>query len=97
MNQCTSVGSAVMAENPVGLSSLDDQMVGKGILGMGNEKGVGGFQEAAFALNLQRQSVERRPRQRKLQEQRYMGHEYLMSLHQTVPWSQGLIQGHDGN
>lgn len=58
-------------ENPVGLWSLDDQMVGgSGILGMGNEKSLGVFQEVALALNFQSQSVERHPRQRKLEEQR---------------------------
>lgn len=59
---------AVIMENPVGPGSLDNQMVSEGILGMGNERGLRGFQEVALALNLQRQSVERCPRQRKLQE-----------------------------
>lgn len=33
-------------------------MVGEGILGMGNEKDLGGFQEVALVLNLQRKCGE---------------------------------------
>lgn len=50
--------SAVVMENPAGLGSLDNQMVGEGILGMGNEKDLGGFQEVALVLNLQRKCGE---------------------------------------
>ena len=58
MNQRRSTVSAVVMENPVGLESSDNQMVGEGILGMGNEKDLGGFQEVALAINLQRKCGE---------------------------------------
>lgn len=53
MNQRMSAVSAAVMENPTGLGSLDNQMVGEGILGMGNEKDLGGFR-VALVLNLQR-------------------------------------------
>lgn len=58
MNQHMSAVSAAVMENPAGLGSLDNQMVGEGILGMGNEKDLGGFQEVALVLNLQRKCGE---------------------------------------
>lgn len=52
MNQSTSVVSVPILENLVGVRSLDNQMVGKGVLGTGREKGLGGFQEVVLAPNL---------------------------------------------
>lgn len=63
-------------------------MVGKGVLGMGSEKGLGGFQQEGLALNIQCGETSR---QRKLQERSYLGHEYFVSLHQAAPQSQGLL------
>lgn len=58
MNKCISV---VSTDNPVGLRSLNNHMVGKEVLGIGSEEGLGGFQEVVLAPNLQRQSIERHP------------------------------------
>ena len=48
--------SVLILENPVGLRSLDNQMVDKGVLGLRREKGLGGFQKVVLALNLYRGS-----------------------------------------
>lgn len=43
-NHCTHMISALIVGNPAGLGSLESQLVGKGVLGMGSKKGSGAFQ-----------------------------------------------------